>query len=82
MVILGRGKLCGQYKVCMASVLNAYLTGIRIVKHEKVFCRFHLENQAKQGINLMLTRSAIRISDNPLSSPLFASFVLRLLRIT
>ena len=47
---------------------NAYLAGIRIVKHEKVFCRFHLESQGilmKKGINLMLTRRAIRIFDNP-----------------
>jgi len=45
---MGRGNLCGQYKSVhgiVAKLKNAYLTGIRIVTHEKVFCRFHLENK-------------------------------------
>ena len=48
-----------------AKLKNAYLAGIGIVTHEKVF---HLENQVlfmKKGINLMLTLSTIQISDNP-----------------
>ena len=83
-IILGLGKPCGQYKLCMALSLS-YRMFIWLVL-DLLTTESVLPGKPRAYYNkkkALTLQNAIQISDNPLSSPPFASFVLRLfLRFT